>query len=102
MAQRLIETSSKIEGKPSAYIMILSSRTLSRRLVIEDWRRSHIHGKVMNDNESVDSNYEDDCLSFEQLELSRIYWNVQAHRQENQILACHERQEGRPCGGTMS
>ena len=44
LARRLIQTSSKIEGKPNAYIMILSSGTLSqrdnvkrmRRLVLED------------------------------------------------------------------
>ncbi|KAK2562504.1 hypothetical protein P5673_014169 [Acropora cervicornis] len=58
--------------------MILSSRTPSqrdnvkrmRRLVLEDWRRSHIRGDIMNDNESLDSDYEDDSLSFEQLEFS--------------------------------
>lgn len=58
--------------------MILSSRTLSqrdnvkrmRRFVLEDWRRSHIRGDIMNDNESLDSDYEDDSLSFEQLEIS--------------------------------
>ena len=58
--------------------MILSSRTPSerdnvkrmQRLVIEDWRRSHIRGDIMNDNESLDSDYEDDSLSFEQFEIS--------------------------------
>lgn len=70
--------SSKIEGKLNACIMILSSRTPSergnvkrmQRLVIEDWRRSHIRGDIMNDNESLDSDYEDDSLSFEQFEIS--------------------------------
>ena len=58
----------------------------------------------MNDNESLDSDYEDDILSFEQLELSpsQIYQNVQAYQQENRILARRERREGRPCDGAMS
>ena len=41
-----------------------------RRFDIEDGRRSHIRGDIMNDNESLDSDYEDDSLSFEQLEIS--------------------------------
>ena len=58
--------------------MILSSQAPSerdnvkrmQRLVMEDWRRSHIRGDIMNDNESLDSDYEDDSLSFEQFEIS--------------------------------
>ena len=41
-----------------------------RRFDIEDGRRSHIRGNIMNDNESLDSDYEDDSLSFKQLEIS--------------------------------
>jgi len=40
------------------------------RFDIEDWRRRHIRGDIMNDNESLDSDYEGDSLSFEQLEIS--------------------------------
>ena len=41
-----------------------------RRFDIEDGRGSHIRGDIMNDNESLDSDYKDDSLSFEQLEIS--------------------------------
>ena len=35
-----------------------------------DWRRSHARGDVMTDDESLDSEYENESLSTEQLEIS--------------------------------
>ena len=34
------------------------------------WRGTHAHGDVINDDESLDSEYEDDSLSSEQLQIS--------------------------------
>ena len=68
------------------------------------WRRTPARGDVMNDDESLVSDYEDESLSSEQLEFSpsRIYRNGQAYRQQNRILALREWRDGRPCGGKMS
>ena len=63
-----------------------------------------IGGLDVNDDECLNSEYEDESLASEQLEISLepVFWNVQAYRQPNRILVLRERWGGRPYGGKMS
>ena len=116
LARRLIQTSSKIEGKPNAYIVIMSSRTLSAdnvkrmRRFVSDFKKWRIGEEAilvgmltMTTKAWVESTkmkaYQ---LSNSKSVQSWIYRNFQAYRQQNRILARRERQEGRPCGVKMS
>ena len=70
----MIQASCETDAKPNAYVMTMSSRTLSQRDNVKRMRRLFqifkIGGLDVNDDECLNSEYEDESLASEQLEIS--------------------------------
>ena len=70
----MIQASCETDAKPNAYVMTMSSRTLSQRDNVKRMRRLFqilkIGGLDVNDDECLNSEYEDESLASEKLEIS--------------------------------